>query len=459
MKRKNHLKILFFFTFLFMLSVTAQKTVGVLLNTKKALDGYTLFTAHKETYLINNKGEVVKQWTSKYPPAKSVYLLENGNLLRAAQLPDTGKFTMPSVGGRIELFDWDGNLIWGYNYSNAKATQHHDIYPMPNGNVLILAIEVMDRIEASKKGRKLITPPFFQLYNEQILELKPKGSNDADIVWKWNVKDHLIQNINPSFENYGKVNENLHRLDINYIGSSSGGANWIHLNSIQYNAELDQIVMSSKHLSEIYIIDHSTTTAEAAKSFGGKYNKGGDFLYRWGNPAVYGQGTKSDQKLFAPHYPHWIDKGLKNEGKIMIFNNGSNRSPKFSEVFIITPPTGKLGKYTLAANKTYGPNKPDYTYTAAVKTDFYSAFQSSAQVLSNGNILICEGANGRFFEIDSNKNIVWEYINPIGASKIITQGNNTKRKGNTVFRAKKYASNYKAFQGKNLKPGLTIEKQ
>ncbi|GIR57077.1 MAG: hypothetical protein CM15mP64_4890 [Candidatus Neomarinimicrobiota bacterium] len=34
---------------------------------------------------------------------------------------------------------------------------------------------------------------------------------------------------------------------------------WKHLNSIDYNEDLDQIIISSRHHDEIYIIDHSTT--------------------------------------------------------------------------------------------------------------------------------------------------------------------------------------------------------
>ncbi|MCK5209841.1 MAG: aryl-sulfate sulfotransferase [Cyclobacteriaceae bacterium] len=459
MKHDKYLIFIFFFSFIFTKCVSDQNTVGVLLNKKGALNGYTLFTVHQETYLINNKGEVVHQWTSKYSAGKSVYLLENGNLLRAAQIPSKGKFIMPSAGGRVELFDWDGNLIWEYNYSTPTSTQHHDIYPMPNGNVLILAITIMDKAEATQMGRKLITPPFMQLYNEQIVELKPKNKNEADIVWEWNIKDHLIQDHDNTKDNYGIISENPQRLDINYLGSSSGGANWLHINTIQYNAEFDQIILSSKHLSEIYIIDHSTTTAEAATSYGGTYQKGGDFLYRWGNPIAYGQGTIDDQKLFGPHYPHWIGEGLTDAGKIILFNNGTNRIPNYSEVYILSPPTSSPGEYTYIANTAYGPVSPDYIYTSPENTDFYSAFQSSAQRLPNGNTLICEGANGRFFEIDSNEHIVWEFVNPVGASEILNQGDGTQRKGNIVFRAKKYALDYKAFRGKELMSGSVIEKQ
>ena len=319
MKLNKYFMITCFLSFLFTLTISAQNTVGLLLNNENAIDGYTLFTVHNKTYLINNNGKIVNQWKSNYSAGQSVYLLENGNLLRAAEIPSKGRFTMPSVGGGVELFDWDGKLIWSYIYSTPTKTQHHDVYPMPNGNILILALEVINEAEAIQMGRKLITPPFKQLYNEKILELKPKNSNDAEIVWEWNLKDHLIQDHDLTKDNYGNVSENPQRLDINYIGSSAGGANWIHINSIQYNAELDQIVFSSKHLNEIYIIDHSTTTARAATSSGGIYKKGGNFLYRWGNPAVYKQGTALDQELFGPHFPHWIGKGLKDAGKIIVF--------------------------------------------------------------------------------------------------------------------------------------------
>ncbi len=232
----------------------------------------------------------------------------------------------------------------------------------------------------------------------------------------------------------------------------------MHLNSVQYNAELDQIVLSSKHLSEIYIIDHSTTTRESARSTGGKYNKGGDFLYRWGNPAVYKQGTIQDQELFGPHFPHWIAKGLKDAGKIIVFNNGTFREPSYSEVFIITPPASTPGSYNYKPNTAYGPANPDYFYNAPVLTDFYSPFKSSAHRLPEGHIFICEGETGHFFEIDENKNIVWEYISPVSASGILNQGDDPAQEKIIVFRAIKYPADYKAFKGRKLSPGPPVEK-
>ncbi|GJM29809.1 MAG: hypothetical protein DHS20C17_24440 [Cyclobacteriaceae bacterium] len=441
--------------------VFGQNTVGTIINTPEAMEGYTLFTVQNETYLINNCGEVVHQWVSNYHSGKSVYLLENGNLLRAAEIPNPGKITIPGIGGRVELFDWDNNLIWECNYSTETASQNHEVYPMPNGNVLMLAATVLKKEEAIQMGRNPgnFAPNNNHFYNVQILELQPRGSGNADVVWEWNAKDHLIQDFDKSKDNYGNIAENPQLLDINFLGISSRGANWLHINSMQYNLALDQIIMSSRHLHEIYIIDHSTSIAEAAGSTGGRYGKGGDILYRWGNPMVYKQGTADDQQLFGPHYPHWIADGLKDAGKILIFNNGSNRKPEYSEIDIIVPPVTTPGNYVYQTNTAYGPVKPDYIYTAPVKTEFFSIFVSSAQRLPNGNMLICEGSHGRFFEIDSCERIVWEYVNPVGAKEILSQGDVPEGLGNIVFRAKKYTTDYTAFANRDLTPGLPIEKE
>ena len=72
-------KILLTYSLLFTLIVFSQNTVGVITNTSGAYNGYTLFTSHKKTFLINNCGQVIQQWISDFIPGNSVYLLENGN--------------------------------------------------------------------------------------------------------------------------------------------------------------------------------------------------------------------------------------------------------------------------------------------------------------------------------------------------------------------------------------------
>ncbi|NNL83363.1 MAG: T9SS type A sorting domain-containing protein, partial [Winogradskyella sp.] len=206
-------------------------------------------------------------------------------------------------------------------------------------------------------------------------------------------------------------------------------------------------------------IDHSTTNAESASSSGGTYGKGGDLLYRWGNPEAYRQGTSNDRTLFGQHYPHYIDPGLPNEGKIIIFNNGFQRTPSFSQVDIITPPESTSGFYDYVQNTAYGPIATDYTYSdmSTDPSEFYSAIVSSAQQLPGGNLLVCEGNSGFIFELDSNDNIVWEYKVPVSnGGNVQTQGS-TDTFANLIFRALKHPLNYSAFNGRDLTPGSPIE--
>src|SRR5207248_6947015 len=130
---------------------------------------------------------------------------------------------------------------------------------------------------------------------------------------------------------------------------------WLHVNSVAYNAELDQIMLSVFEFSEVWVIDHGTKTAEAAGHEGGKSGKGGDLLYRWGNPRAYRAGTVKDQKLFGQHNAQWIAKGLPGEGHVLIFNNGMKRTGgAYSTVDEIVLPVDGKGRYDYSKGKPYG---------------------------------------------------------------------------------------------------------
>ena len=69
-------KFLILIYFLTSISIYSQNTVGTILNSTASYNAYTLFTVSKETYLINNCGQVINKWSSDYNSGKSVYLLE-----------------------------------------------------------------------------------------------------------------------------------------------------------------------------------------------------------------------------------------------------------------------------------------------------------------------------------------------------------------------------------------------
>lgn len=450
--------LLLFITLAFFSFGNAQNTVGVITKTAGAYEGYTLFNSHFKTFLINNCGQLIKEWTSTYIQGNSVYLLENGNLLRTGNTNSTD-IVFGGTGGVIELYSWEGNLLWQYFYDTPQYRQNHDVFPMPNGNILILASKVMTNAQAIQAGRNPSLLTQSVLYTTQVVEVQPVGTNQGNIVWQWDMKDHLVQDFDPTKDNFGVISQNPHKLNVNFTNGLEGAANWLHVNAVQYNPQLDQIVLSSRNLSEIWVIDHSTTTAQAATSAGGLYGKGGDILWRWGNPQAYNEGTETNRVLFGQHYPNWIAPGLLDAGKIILFNNGNGRQPLFSEVFIVNPPATVPGFYTLPATGIFGPQNPDYVYDQTeLPVPMYTGTLGGANRLPNGNILICPGTLGEIIEIDANENIVWRYINPVNNNTGLraSQGGSPPAV-RALFRATKYAPDYAAFTGKSLTPGAPLE--
>lgn len=427
-----------------------NRTVGLFTNDSTSFNGYTLFTSDRTTYLIDNCGHEIKRWVSNYFPGNSVYLLENGNLLRPCRIG--GSFTGGGIGGRIEMFDWNGQLIWAWQYANDQVHQHHDVAPLPNGNILVPAWERKTSAEAVALGRKPNTVPANGLWPDHVVEIKPVGSDSAQIVWEWHLWDHLVQDIDPGKPNFGNPADHPELLNIN--AGNINVSDWVHVNAVSYNPELDQIALSSRSLSEIWIIDHSTTTAEAASHNGGLYNKGGDFLYRWGNPQAYGRGTAATQRFYGQHDVRWITAPHPWAGKLMVFNNGPGRpGGNFSSVDVWSPPINAQGGYDLSNAGPFAPLVAEWGYQAS---GFYSSNISGAHPLPNGHFLVCEGDRGRFFEIDTLGNRSWDYINPVSLNGPVVQGQTPAN--NSTFRATRYAPDYPAFVGKDMTPGALIEK-
>lgn len=426
----------------------------------KAFEGYTLITSMNgdKTYLIDMLGYVVHTWEHKTkPPGLHFVLLENGHILgnvgtgmmqgppgggppnigtgqmqgppggpppqgqsgnseRPAPKQANGK---PSYGGAaaglIEL-DWDGNVVWEFEPGPSDGTVHHDFVRLPNGNTLCNAWESVSYEDAIAGGRRADQTTDNGVATDVIYEISPGGK----IVWKWSAWEHRGMN-------------SKEHLDVNYITyvlpeHAGDNPDWTHFNTVDYDATTDRILVDSREFGELYIIDHKT----------------GSILYRWGNSSAYGAGTAptlttpGEQILFGPHNAHWIKEGLPGAGNILIFNNGWARPPiNFSSVIEMDPDTGKI----------------IWEYKSGSPTSFYSDHISNAQRLPNGNTLICSGNSGHLFEVTSEKEVVWEYINPlIGKSATNWMEDGSREKNNGMFRAHRYGPDYPGLQGKELKP-------
>jgi len=455
--------ILIIFSYLH-LNVNAQEnTVGVLSITEEALKGYTFFSPFSSTnaYMVDHCGRLVNQWSRGTRPGLSAYFLENGLMLRSYKVDPVGPFTSASNAGGVELVDWDNNTVWHYEFNTEISLSHHDVKYMPNGNILVLIWDLVFRDEIVELGRDPdeIAPENFT-WSERIIEIEPIGDNEINIVWEWRIKEHYIQDFDETKLNFGVVSEHPELFDINLPDINSNNSNasrdWNHFNAIDYNEELDQILISTRNSDEIWIIDHSTTTEEAATHTGGNSGKGGDLIYRWGNPSSYQRATIDDQKLFGQHGINWIQEGLVDAGKILIFNNGNGRpGSDISTVEIINPPTDYDGLYVTPETESFGPLVSDWTYGLQGFEREYSPFLSNAQRLSNGNTLINYGSLGYIREITPSGDICWEYEIPLNGNSPANQGNNVNQ--NASFRVYKFAPEYPGFDNIDVIPMNTIE--
>lgn len=375
------------------------------LAAQSAASGHRLFGRFNTTTteLVDVSGNVLHTWTSNFNAGIGVYLEPDGTLLRTAR---TATQNLPGgAGGGLQRIAFDDTLLWDFRYDTGGNISHHDVERLPNGNVLMIAWERFTAAEAIAMGRNpnLINSPIFR--PDHIIEVQQTGFSTGNIVWEWHVADHLIQNINPSLPNFGVVADHPELIDVNYPPNANSANDFNHCNGIHYDPINDLIVMSARNQNEIWILDHSTTTTEAAGHTGGNFGQGGDLLYRWGNPAAYDRGNGSDQQLFGQHSPRFVPTGYPGEGNITIFNNNA---PGGSQVVEIVLPADMNGNYDfgLAAGATYGPAAPIWTYSAP---GFFSSAISGTERVPNGNTLICEGSQGRVFEVTPAGNVVFDY--------------------------------------------------
>lgn len=408
--------------------ITTYGQKGIQLNTPEAFDGYKLCTSDQNrTYLLNNCGRIVNTWLDTRPQYYC-RLTDEGNLIYI-------------YNNQIIERDWNNNTVNTVTLNSTGLILDYEVMKLANGNFLAAS----RRLRSSDYFDELGWDPDKTTPNrtDGVVEIDPNGN----IVWEWNIGDHTIQDKITDASNYGSVQDHPELVDVNAISSYD----WqfpesFMINSIDYNPELDQILISVRKVSEFMIIDHSTTTEEAAGSTGGNSEMGGDILYRWGNPQNYGQGSEEDRVLYFQHNPNWVKYG-EHKGKIIVYNNGlSHFIPNvgsISSVHIVNPPVDNNGNYMLNEGEAFAPSSADVTINKVeTNTLFYSGYTSGAQVLPNGNIYITVGLFADFLEVKTDGTKVWEYSLPNTAY---------------IFRSEQYPRDFPGFEGKDLSPDGTVE--
>ena len=404
--------------------------LGVLQNNPGATDGYVLIAPQdsKSVYLIDNDGNVVNEWKSEY---NNFYaeLLPNGNMVKHARIPDAKPGVFGGTSGLVEEFDWNGKKVWEYKmYTPGKEVSHHTFEVKPNGNMLLLGWEYKSYDDAVAKGMdpnfggRCLFKDGIKLGKEHVDGIWPDFIREVDhngnTVWEWHVWDHI---------GTGPDQIDINKFIPPVMSRAYAGPDWTHFNGVAYNPRTDQICVTSRNLAEVYVIDKKT----------------GKITYRWGNPANYGAGKApagysddGDQQLFGPHAPDWTA-----DDTITILDNGNNRpSGNYTRGVEIDPKTDKVVWF-------WGPGA-----VGAPGGNFYSAYQCGAQKQANGNWMITTTNNGHVVEVTPDKNIVWEYLNPISQDTVYKTSNNHGKGGGSIHKALRYAKDWPGFAGKELKP-------
>ena len=328
----------------------------------KCWDGFTLVPYEDGMILIiDMDGNVVHHWKIG---AERARLLENGNIVIMQ-------------GRKIIEYDWDGNIVWDYEVPGGPFSDesypspgviHHDLQRLSNGNTIFIVHEEVP--EAYKVNINNPTRKTARIIGDAFIEVNP----DKEIVWEWHSHERWDLNKNTG-------------ININ----DDGKFDWTHSNTVgvlPQNKWYDSghkefkpgnVIVCSRHLDEIYIIDRETK--EIVWRYSGEYLGG----------------------ISRAHEPLMIEKGLPGAGNILLYDNGTDRETN------ITDGGRDIDEMTVILEINPVTKRIVWLYQ---DENFYSAIQGTQQRLPNGNTFICESTEGRLFEVTDKGDIVWQYVMP-----------------------------------------------
>lgn len=448
-------------------------------------NGYTWFGVRGTTYLLDMEGRVMHTW----PIGTNPHLLSNGNVLDAAK-------DDPSGFGEFVEVDWSGTKVWSHTETRANYAPHHDFLRIFNPKLnayttLYIANKTVSSNQCIAAG---CNPAFSRNYTNAQMDTVVEVDMSGTIVWEWWFFDHVIQDFDASKANYVGVGKTIAdypgRLNLNIPGLPVQ-RDWLHCNSIDYNQALDHIVINSVR-GEFYVIDHGNTfvAGSPTNSIALAASTAGDFLYRFGDPARYNQGsppsiltnwtvsTTGNKQIGGSHHVSWIPAGLSGAGHLLVFNNAQNlfEHTQGSYVFEINPylnaltqDTGSYVNPPQADYDTWPPPAPTsgknpklmsrqivWSYSSKASHGMFSHIGSSAQRLPNGNTLVCADTEGHIIEVTPSGDAVWEYINPVSSEGILRLKKDNWPMANSIFRAFRIGADDPALAGRALTPGNTI---
>ncbi len=435
----------------------------------RAWSGFTVLSplTTQAAIVIDMNGKVVKQWdgvnNSAGGPSR---VLPNGDVIAA-------NGARPGRQESLELVqrDFAGTVVWRLDRNEQIQTadgktiqslrQHHDwqredfpagyyspdATPARSGsNTLIL----------THTDRRVPDIADVLLQDDRIIEVSPSGQ----IVWQWSAGDHInelgfdararaaIRGARAGGAGPGRAGAGAGRgapADgagraggrgapaagaARGDGAGRGGAgrgaaapaafDWLHLNSATYlgpNRWFDagdkrfapnNVIVSSREASLLAIIARD-----------------GSIVWRLGPDFLESDATRAIGQIIGQHHAHLIPKGLPGAGNLLVFDNGG--ASGYGEPSGMAP--RGVGIYARPSSRILeiDPTTLSVVWNYTAGAQFFSSNISGMQRLPNGNTLITEGAGGRLFEVTSDRQIVWEFMNPPATAASRTPG--------TIYRA------------------------
>jgi hypothetical protein len=308
------------------------------------------------------------------------------NQCKTVSFDKNGNFVMVIENTALVKSDLQGKELW-----RLKGRFHHDVDVMDDGTVFALLAERMRPLEQFDARKNLI--------DTLIVRISPNGIVESTLSLGQMIEQvpalmnkALAHIDNPRFRSELKPEylkrDVFHtntieviRRDIEEKGKVLFKAGWI--------------MVCPRHLDSIVVVDPDAKR----------------IMWHWG-----------EDELQWPH-----DPSLLADGTVMVFDNGVGLNQ--SRVIQVSPGLGKITR----------------TFVGDPPSSFFSETRGSAQLLANGNRLICDSEKGRAFEVDDNDNIVWEFWNP--------DRDAAKQKRATMFRFNRFDRKMNPFLNGILPPG------
>jgi Arylsulfotransferase (ASST) len=233
-----------------------------------------------------------------------------------------------------------------------------------------------------------------QVFDDVIYEIEPGGT----IVWKWIASEHLDEfGFTPNELNLIRNANTADYLHVNNL-SVLGVNRWFTAGDKRFDP--DNVVIDSRNANFTAIIDKKT--GKVVWELGPHYPA--NELVTRGKKQV----PRPVDQISGQHDAHLIPEGLPGAGNLLVFDNQGEAG------YPPVPLTVTGGSRVLEIDPIKQEIVWEYSGESSGRPGwtFRSSFISSARRPPNGNTLIDEGYNGRFFQVTPKGEIVWEYISP-----------------------------------------------